>query len=133
MKHILSSVAVTAALTLFTPMFVTASASELTCHIPFSFTVNGRTLAPGFYTLSTREAFLLVSGPSQSALAVTKPVDSRAQAGLAVVFLKIGDNYEMIEAWTGNGLGREIPRPQGAKDKRHATNAPAERVVISAM
>jgi hypothetical protein len=134
MSKILASVAITAALTLFTPLFVTASASEMTCHIPFSFSVHGRTLPPGFYTLYTRDAMLLVRGPKNAAVALTSPIESRDQTGVAAVFLKTGENYELIEAWTGNGAGRQVLRSDGSrKDKARAANAPIERIVIAGM
>jgi hypothetical protein len=134
MSKILSSIAIGAALTLFTPLFVTASASTMTCHIPFTFSVHGQTLPPGFYTLDMRNAMLLVRGPKSAALALTSPIESRDQTGVAAVFLKTGEDYELIEAWTGNGAGRQVPRSEGQrKDKARAANTPVERIVIAGM
>ena len=46
-KRILSIVTMTAALALYTPFFVTASAAEMTTRIPFNFVVSGSTMPLG--------------------------------------------------------------------------------------
>jgi hypothetical protein len=126
--------AIAAALTLCAPLFVTTSAAEMTCHIPFTFSVHGRTLPPGFYTLSTNSAMLIVRGPRDAAVVLTAPVNEASQAGVAAVFLKTGEDYELIEAWTGNGAGREVPRADRSRnDKARAANTPVERIVIAGM
>jgi hypothetical protein len=105
---------------------VTMSAAGITCRIPFGFSVNGKTLPAGWYSLSTSDLILTVKGPHASAVAMTKQTPSSGnETGMRLVFLKTGDRYELIEAWTGGSAGFEVQR----SGKRPATT-PGERVVI---
>jgi hypothetical protein len=133
MRRILSSVAVAVAVALFTPLSVATSASEMTCRIPFSFNVNGRTLPPGFYMFVASDPMLIVRGDRSAAVALTRPMKAPGSTGVAAVFLKTGDRYELIETWTGDGAGREFPRADHRKDWTRTAQASVERIVIAGM
>src|SRR3954465_1924928 len=86
-----------AALAVLTPLYITASAAEVNCRVPFSFVVNGKTLPAGEYSIASTGVggALLVRGYRQSAMVLTVLDDSRAdQIGHAkLVFLRAGDRY----------------------------------------
>jgi len=133
-KRILSVVAVASVLALFTPLTVTTSAAEMNCRIPFSFIANGTTLPPGSYTLSTNDSVLWVRGHDKTVAVLTNNALSLSDRGMNAVFEKIGDRYELIEAWTGGGAGRELVRARKSADRKAALlKAPIERVVIAGM
>ncbi len=131
-KRVLSVVAVAAILALFTPLSVTTSAAEMNCRVPFSFIVSGKTLPPGHYSLTTRDAVLYVSGIRAGAIVLTNNAQSRTERGIKAVFLKVGDRYELIEVWTGDGAGREVSLSRKhVEDRARAANTPVERIVIA--
>jgi hypothetical protein len=125
-----------AALAVFTPLYITASAAEVKCHVPFSFVVNGATLPAGDYSISgSYGGALLLRGFRKSALVMTVLEDRRTdRLGLAkAVFLRTGDRYTLIEVWTTDGLGRSIPNARKDVEARaHAANTPVEQIVILA-
>jgi hypothetical protein len=123
-----SLVAVIAALS------VPVEAAEVACKIPFSFTVNGKTLPEGSYHLSTSQGTLIVRGFSTGAIALTNRVEASNAGAPRLVFHKYGDQYFLRQVWTGEGSGRELPQPRlqrsaakGAQDGKVAT---FEQVVI---
>lgn len=133
MKRMLSLILAAAALALFTPLYMTASAAQVNCHVPFSFAVNGTTLPPGDYSIATNGGIVLLRGVSKSAFVTTILADSRRdQVGRAkTVFLKTGDRYTLIEVWTDDGLGRAIPGARRQVDERaRAANVPVEQIVV---
>jgi len=124
-----------AAVAVLTPLHITASAAELTCHIPFSFVVNGTTLPAGQYAIETpaSSGAMLLRGVRKSAYVMGLVNDSRAdRVGRAqAVFLRTGDRYTLIEVWTTDGLGRAIPGARRSVDARaRAANMPVEQIVI---
>jgi hypothetical protein len=135
-KRILSPIVAAAALALFTPLYMTGSAAQVNCHVPFSFAVNGTTLPPGDYSIATSGGIVLLRGVSKSAFVTTVLADSRPnQVGQAkTVFLRTGDRYTLIEVWTDDGLGRAIPGARKQVEERaRAANVPVEQVAIFGM
>ena len=135
-KRMLSLIVAAAALALFTPLYITASAAEVNCHVPFSFVVNGTTLPAGDYSIASNGGTLLLRGLRKSAFVITVLADSRAdQVGRAkTVFLRTGDRYTLIEVWTGDGLGRAIPGARrNVEEHARAANTPVEQIVILGM
>jgi hypothetical protein len=125
-----------AAVAVFTPLYITASAAEVTCRVPFDFVVNGTALPAGNYWIGSQGSggALLVRGFRKSAVVTTFLGDRRAdQVGRAkAVFLKTGDRYTLIEVWTTDGVAREIPHARrSAEEHARATNLPAEQIVIA--
>jgi hypothetical protein len=54
---------------------------------------------------------LTMKGPQASATAMTRQApSSQSEAGMKLVFVKTGDRYELIEAWTAGKAGFEIRR-----------------------
>src|SRR3954467_6809215 len=133
-KRVLSLIVAVAALAVFTPLYITASAEELKCRVPFSFIVNGRTLPAGSYAIVGNNGALLVRGAHASAFvmgtASSKPAN---RSGLgSLVFLKSGSRYQLIEVWQGDGRGHQVLSPRQVEERTRAANAPAERIVITA-
>lgn len=116
-----------------TPVSVTVSASEATCRIPFSFTVNGKALPPGFYTLSTQGAGLIVRGLTSGAIVMSQAIDSKKDEGAKLVFEKLGDRYTLREVWMGGNVGRELPRSRADRERHAAAKGHVERVAIPLM
>jgi hypothetical protein len=124
-----------AAVAVFTPLYITASAAEVTCRVPFGFTVNGTALPAGDYWIASQgsDGALLLRGFRKSAMVLTLLGDRRSdQVGHAkVVFLKTGDQYTLIEVWTTDGVARAI---RGARrhveERARAANLPVEQIVI---
>lgn len=133
-----SLIVAAAALAVLTPLYITASAAEVNCRVPFAFVVNGATLPAGDYSISTNSygGSLLVRGFHKSAMVMTVLADRRTdQLGRAkAVFLRTGDRYTLIEVWTTDGLGRAIPNARKEVEVRaHAANTPVEQIVILGM
>ncbi len=116
---------------------VSAEAAEIKCNVPFSFTVNGKTLPAGTYRVSVEAAqgTLFVRGSAQAALSLTGVIQSPKDTEAKLVFHKYGDQYILKQAWMGGGSGRELPESRleralarAAQDRKVATGF--ERVVI---
>ena len=108
----------------------------MNCHVPFSFVVNGTTLPPGDYSITTNGGTVLLRGLRKSAFVTTVLADSRPdQVGRAkTVFLRTGDRYTLVEVWTDDGLGRAIPGMRKHLEERaRAANMPVEQIVVLGM
>jgi hypothetical protein len=130
-KRILSIVAL-AMLVAIVPLSITTSASEVSCRIPFSFIVSGKTMSPGFYTVSSGHGYMVIKGLRGAAIALTSQTNDRTGGHARFVFLKTGESYELAEVWSGDGSGLQVPPSKHRADSRLASNAPAEQVVILA-
>jgi hypothetical protein len=130
-KRVLSIVAL-AMLVAIVPLSITTSASEVNCRVPFSFIVSGKTLSPGFYTVSTGHGYMVIRGVRDVAIALTSQHNERADGQARLVFLKTGDRYDLAEVWWGDGSDLQIAPSKHRADSRLASSAPAERVVILA-
>lgn len=131
-KRILSIVLLATVVAILVPLSITTSASELNCRVPFSFIVNGKTLPPGMYSLSTTQGYMVVRGATQSAVVLATGNIERSIGQARLVFLKSGDRYDLSEVWSGDGNGLQIAPAKHRIDERRASNAPVERVVILA-
>ena len=135
-KRMLSLFVAAAAVSLFTPLYITASAAQVSCHVPFSFVVNGATLPAGDYSIVSEGSTVLLRGFRKSAFVTTVLADSRpAQLDRPkTVFLRTGDRYTLSEVWTGDGLVRAIPGARKHVEERaRAANLPVEQIVIPSM
>lgn len=115
-----------------------AEATEIRADIPFSFTVGGRTMPPGAYTLSLDRATLTVQGATGGAVVLTIAAESREKVRPSLVFHRYGERYVLRQAWTGGGSGRELPEEKSERElvrsARNGRTARAfERVVIPAL
>lgn len=134
-KRMLSLAVGAALLAAVVPLSITTSAAELTCRIPFSFVANGATLPAGQYSIASNGPAMVVRGLLKSAVVMTSLTDRRSdQIGRSqVVFLKTGDRYTLIEIWTSDGLGREVPGARKRVEARaYAGNVAVERIVVLA-
>jgi hypothetical protein len=115
---------------------VPTHAAELSIAIPFSFVVNGRTLPPGTYDLSTERSVLLILDSRGGQAVLTMRLESREHDGAKLIFHKYGDLYILRQVWTGAGAGREIPRPALERElleTRRGTASAFERVTLAAL
>jgi len=116
---------------------VPAHAAEIRAKIPFSFTVNGKTLPAGTYSVSSEAAqgVLLVRGFGHGAVVLTNAIESGKDTTAKLVFHRYGDQYILRQAWMGAGRGRELPESRlertlaGAAQDRKVADA-FEKVVI---
>ena len=108
-----------------------AQAGEVRAKIPFSFTVNHKTLPPGTYNVSNNSATLLVSGVHDGALAITNALLGDRSTGAKLVFHRYGDQYILREVWMGSGNGRVLPAPRMEREiASRSASAEFERVEI---
>jgi hypothetical protein len=130
-------IAVTAALAVLAPLYITVSAAELTCRVPFEFAVNGTAMPAGSYAIATAGGgnALMLRHFRKSTVVVTVLDDSRGDlAGQArLVFLKGGDRYTLIEVRTADGMSRAIPGARHAvEDWARSATLPVEQIVVPA-
>jgi hypothetical protein len=119
----------------FAALSVPVEAAEIAAKIPFSFTVNGKTLPEGRYDVSTTGSTLLIRGFSSGAFVLTNGLESSASGSAKLVFHKYGDQYVLRQVWMGGKSGRELPQPRlkGSLAKRGQDGKVAtdfEQVVI---
>lgn len=130
-KRILSGVALAVVIAVLGPLAVTTSAAEVNCRVPFAFSVRGETMPAGFYSVSTTPAYMVIRGLGHhSAIALAIAGSERAGGQARLVFLKIGDRYDLSEVWSGDGAGLQIPASPRQLEDRRASNATPERVVV---
>jgi hypothetical protein len=136
-KQLLKGLWAASLVTVLAVLSVPAEAAEIRCRIPFSFTINGKTLPAGTYRVSSEavQGALLVRGFGQGAVVLTNSIASRKDTEAKLVFHKYGDQYILRQAWMGGGSGRELPESRleqtlakAAQDRKVATSF--ERVVI---
>jgi hypothetical protein len=130
------SVSILSAMTLMTmlsPLAVRLGAAEVTCQIPFAFTVNDTPLPAGRYTVSTQNSALFIRGLTRSAIVLGQPAESRTRTTPKLVFDKLGSEYTLREVWLDGRSGREFPKSRGHEDRRLAAGTgEVERVVLAA-
>jgi hypothetical protein len=112
-KQILKSLGAASVVAAVTAIFcVSGQAADVRANVPFSFEVNGATLPPGTYILSTNQSQLLVRGVSRSAIVLTNGLQSMNETQPKLVFHKYGDEYIMTEVWTSGFSGRVLPKSE---------------------
>ena len=132
-KRSLSILSAMTLVTVLSPLAVWLGAAEVTCQIPFAFTVNDTPLPAGHYTVSTRDNALLISGLTRSAIVLGQRTESRTRTTPKLVFDKLGDHYTLREVWMDERSGREFPKSRGYEDRRlAASQGKVERLVIAA-
>jgi hypothetical protein len=137
-KWVLKGLGAASLLAVLAVFSMPVEAAEMAYKIPFGFTVYGAELPPGTYTVSTRGSALLVQGFNHGAVVLTIRLESGKDAGARLVFSKYGDQYVLRQAWIGESVGRELPRPRLERELAEATQKGAtatavERVVIPAL
>lgn len=117
---------------------VPAEAAEISAKIPFSFVVNGKTLPPGTYQVTTQvvPGALFVRGFSDGAFILATSMQSNRDTDAKLVFHKYGDRYILRQAWLGNGNGRQLPesrleRELARTERSGKLASTLERVVIA--
>ena len=88
--------------------------SSFVVKVPFDFTLSGKTLPAGQYTvsLSTQGSSdgLMIRNQERGAYVQTKPVQTRdRQEETQVIFRRYGDQYFLFQIWiSGRSTGREV-------------------------
>jgi hypothetical protein len=132
-KRFVSILSAMTLVAVLSPLAVWLDAAEVTCQIPFAFTVNDTPLPAGHYTVSTRDNTLLISGLTRSAIVLGQRAESRTRTTPRLVFDKLGDQYTLREVWLDERSGREFPKSRGHEDRRlAASQGKVERLVIAA-
>ena len=133
-KRFLSVLSAASLAAILAPLPVTAGETEINCRVPFEFSVHGKTMRPGLYTVSTQAGALVVRGREDRAIVLGKPTRSEADTSTRLVFEKFQDTYLLREVWTGGISGRELPLSRTERDRRsNARNGEVERIVITGM
>lgn len=137
-KRFLSLFPVAAMLGVLAATPAPTDAAELRADIPFSFSVNGKTLPPGTYSLSEKNAVLFVDGATGAAMTIAVRVQSVDHVRPSLVFHRYGDQYFLRQAWTGGRTGRELPERGIERILARAGRGPRtavrfERVVVGAL
>jgi len=115
------------------PLAVSLGAAEITCQIPFSFTVNGAPLPPGHYTVSTDNNTLVFRGLTRAAIVLGRPAQSATSATRKLVFDKQGSEYTLREVWLDGRSGQTFAKSRTGEDRKSAANRTVvEQVVIAA-
>jgi hypothetical protein len=84
----------------------TAEAADRTFRVPFAFSVNGKSLPPGTYRVSTADSVLSVRGDEGAVLVLTNTLAPRQAAQGQLLFHKHGREYFLRQAWLGRSSGR---------------------------
>ncbi len=111
-NRLLGWASVTVAVAALAVMTVPAAAGDIRADVPFSFTVNGKTLPAGTYNISTDQTVVWVRGTAGGAVVLGNRVESRKDLEAKLVFYKYGDRHILREAWMGGGNGRALPKSQ---------------------
>jgi hypothetical protein len=107
--------------------------------IPFAFTVEGKTLPAGQYTIervwSTNPDLLVIRGLNNhsQAIVISETVQKlQASNDTELVFDKIGSHYFLKDIWTvGENLGREIREAKAEKEVKSAGLVPTRVSVLA--
>jgi hypothetical protein len=131
MKKLILSILALATVAMITPMFVKVSAADMTCAIPFDFSVNGKLLPAGNYVFSTKDSTVMINGWKKGAVVVTNGLQDPRNHDTKAVFDRTGDRYVLREVWVV-GAGHQVPKTRADK-ARLASGAPVETIVIRGM
>jgi hypothetical protein len=115
--------------------------SPLEANIPFDFSVGGKTLLAGVYTVTpmTTPGILLIRSEDgrAAALVVTNRVQARQeQDQTKLVFHRYGNQYFLAQVWrAGDGDGRELLRSRAEREliksnSNHLAKKAAEPEVV---
>ena len=118
---------------------VSGEAADIRGAIPFSFAVNGVTLPPGTYNVSTptTPGVMFVRGLSRVVITMTIPSGSSDDLQPRLVFHKYGDEYFLRQVWSADGSGYDLPETRGERDQKEGRSGraavQAERIVVPAL
>lgn len=137
-KQILKLAWVASLVGAFAVVCIPAQAAEISAKIPFSFMVYGKTLPPGTYQVTTKNAgVLLVRSSSDGVFVLAGRMESTQDSDPKLVFHKYGDRYILRQAWLGGGSGRLLPesrleRELARSERSGKLASTLERIVIAA-
>ena len=106
--------------------------NNLTISVPFGFRVGARSFPAGNYQVIKNPGHVILRGMHDGAVALTRGMASQGRKPPCLVFAKSGDDYALMQVWTGEPRGDELVLPPG----EHATRSgrsQATRVVVPAL
>jgi hypothetical protein len=116
---------------------VVAEAGGVRATIPFSFLVNGATLPPGSYLLSSSvptPGTIVVRGATRVVITMTSPRGTSEDFQPRLVFHRYGEEYFLRQVWTDGGTGHDVRETAEERDRREGRSGRAqvapERVVV---
>ncbi len=111
----------------------TAQAAQVQAQVPFGFSVNGKVLPAGSYTVNSDSVSLLIRSDRGGAITLSQKMESRG-ATPKLVFHRYGDEYILTEVWMGGGSGHKLPQTRRERELAAARNgantASVQRVEI---
>ena len=132
-KRFVSILSAMTMVAVLSPLAVPLGAAEVTCRIPFAFTVNGTAMPAGRYTVSTQSNALSLKGLTRTAIVLGQPAQSATPTTPQLVFDKTGDEYTLRQVWLDGRYGREFAKSRSTEDRRGALpTGETERVVLAA-
>ena len=98
-------------------------------NVPFDFTVDGKVLPAGEYTVIGESEFIRVRSKNGKHASITltsrRTGASRKANEIALAFRVSGDHYQLSQVWLPDGIGRELRN----KRKANSTVASNERIL----
>ena len=131
-KRILSVLSAVSLVAMLAPLSVRTGAAEITCRVPFGFSLDGKPLPSGSYSVETLGAALVINGAKQHAIVMGTHTESLTPTDPMLVFEKAGDQYTLRQIWMVGGVGQEFRLSRREVDRRTAGAFQVERIVISA-
>jgi len=107
-----------------------AQAADVRADVPFSFAVNGETLAPGSYkvSLAISNGVLEVKSLRRTAFVMVNRGTVDGETAPKLVFHRYGDLYLLREAWL-DGQSWELPEPYEERELARAGRLASMEVV----
>jgi hypothetical protein len=115
--------------------------SSMRIDIPFDFAVGDYTLPAGQYyisrggLLSGVSTVVWIHNSQHSVNVLTNAVlaDGKHHHGPSMLFKDDGSQHSLMQVWSGDDIGREVPRPKFDKNTQIAKGQKGEIVEIAAL
>ena len=107
--------------------------TKLTVNIPFEFTVSGKTLPAGTYTVkqgSTRSTLDIRSRENNAAaVTIVNDVDNKGGSQARLIFRRYGNQHFLAQVYDGtSNSAKELPK---SKDERKAAQAGRDNLAMT--
>lgn len=116
------------------PAHAYSTSVKMKAHIPFEFTVAGKTFPAGEYTFepfATRVLLIRSTDRRYATTVTTSPVQPESETKAEVRFIRYGDQYYLFQVLIGGGTRVGFETPRTATEKEVAKNLPVpEKVMV---